>query len=102
MSGSLHEDSANGTNTSEGDDFLDDLELRQAHAAGEADAVRRHHQQVLEQGDAPARERGDEPGTLLERTSRWPYQAKVMKTFEAVSSATMRSGAGMESIIDRV
>ena len=33
---------------------------------------------------------------------RWPYQAKVMKTLEAVSSATMRTGAGIDSIIDRV
>ena len=48
------------------DHLLRDLQLRQRHAAGVADAVARHLQQVLEQGDAPADERGDDPRPLVE------------------------------------
>ena len=44
-----------------GDHFLHDLELAELELRV-ADAVGGHLQQVFEQGDAPARERGDEPG----------------------------------------
>ena len=50
----------------ERDHLLGDLQLRQAHALGVADAVGRHLQQVLEERDPPARERRDEPLPVVE------------------------------------
>jgi hypothetical protein len=33
---------------------------------------------------------------------KWPYHAKVMKTFDADSRTMVRAGAGIDSIIGRV
>src|SRR5688572_68335 len=49
----------------ERDDFLDQLELPDREH-GVADAIARHLQHVLEERDAPAHERGDDPGPLVE------------------------------------
>src|SRR5262249_19551934 len=46
----------------EGDHFLEDLQLPETEH-GVTDAVRRNLDQVLEERDAPARERGDDPRT---------------------------------------
>src|ERR1041385_563515 len=47
------------------DHLLDDLELAELER-GMADAVRWDLKQILEQRDAPAHERGDDPGPLAE------------------------------------
>src|SRR5690349_14422521 len=50
----------------QGNDFLQDLELAQRHHAV-ADPVGRHLQHVLEERDAPARQRGHQPRLAVER-----------------------------------
>src|SRR3954468_9572273 len=57
----VHVENGEGDKHHQRDHLLHDLELRQRQGS-EADAVRRHLKEVLEQSDAPAGERGDPPG----------------------------------------
>jgi hypothetical protein len=60
----VHVEHREGHEDRQRDDLLRDLQLRQRVAAGVPDAVGRHLQQVLEQRDAPAQQRGHEPGLV--------------------------------------
>lgn len=54
----VHVEHGEGGEDRQGNDFLHDFELRQAHL-GVADAIGRHLDQILDAGDAPADQRGD-------------------------------------------
>src|ERR1700744_310495 len=56
-----HEEYGERQKYAQRDDLLQDLQLPDIELR-EADAVRRHLQQILEQGDAPADERRNNPG----------------------------------------
>ena len=66
------------------DGFLDDLQL----IAGElpvAEPVGGHHQAVFEKRDAPGNQDGQSRAACRAEISECPYQAKVMKMFDAQS-----------------
>ena len=88
-----------GTNTERVMHLLQDLQLAHVHDLV-ADAVGRHLQQVLEQGDAPADQGGDDPG-LVRQVLRWPYQAKVMKTLLSDSKMMVVRYEFMEPALSR-
>ena len=73
----------------QGDDLLDGLELRGVEIAV-AEAVGRHHEDVLEERDPPADQDRQRQRHHLEL--RCPYQAKVMKTFDRMSRPTVSTG----------
>ena len=56
-----------------------------------ANAVRRHLKQILKQGDTPTHQGGDILLLIVFKFLRCAYQAKVMKTFDAVSSNMVRT-----------
>src|SRR5437667_2078648 len=63
--GFLHIEGGKRHEDAERDDFLKDLELAELQLRM-TDAVRRHLQQILEQRDPPAHQRGDDPGPLAQ------------------------------------
>ena len=79
----------------QGDNFLHDLELRQIQRAV-AQTIGGHLEEIFEQGDTPARQGGDVPGSVVE-VAQVGYQAKVMKTLEQKSRNTVVQMDGSSS-----
>lgn len=67
----------------QGNDFLNGFQLGGIELVM-SDAIRRHLEAILNEGNTPADENHDPQGESL--YLRWPYQAKVMKMFDTVSN----------------